>query len=144
MGAVGAPVSGRAQPGRDAVGGGAGQLRRRPDLDRLAMEPNRSLGQTFVERLEGRAALAARVAAGLVATMPAHLEGGAAVLWLTCAMGLRGFTPAEIRAALPLAGLRGRAGRKGKRDLDVDDRPRPRTAIGEPRKEFNLSLGIKP
>jgi hypothetical protein len=105
------------RPSAGAVGGGAGQPRRLPlDLDRLALEPAGSPGFGLVERHEGRAALAARVAAGLVKTMPAYLSGGPAVAWLSAAMTARGFSTAEIRAALPSAGIpagRDRRDRKG-------------------------------
>lgn len=110
---------GRAAPGHRAVGEGAqSRLRRRPlDLDRLALQPNGSNGRALVERHEGRAALAARVARQLGATMPAHLVGGRAVMWITAEMTLRGFSGAEIRAALPAAGIpsgRDRPDRKGR------------------------------
>lgn len=123
------PENGRALPGRNAVGGGAAPGRRPINLDRLAMEPAGSLGRDLVERFEGRASLAARVCACLVATLPEHFDGAAAVLWISASMGERGFTPAEIRASLPRSGFKPR--RKGSKQ-SPGDRPEPKNTLKQP------------
>ncbi len=129
---------GRAEPGRDAAGGGAAPLRRRPlDLNRLAMQPAGSPGFAVVERAEGRAALAVRIARLLVATMPAHLVSGPAVLWLSAAMAARGFTPAEIRTALPSAGIPIGRDRPGRRERA----PQAGRRRAEPEKSNNPEVG---
>jgi hypothetical protein len=127
-------AGGRALPDRNAVGGGAQpRPRRRPlDLDELAMRPNGSPGFGLVERFEGRAALAVRVAAGLLAVMPSQLAGGPAVAWLMAAMAGRGFTRPEIRAALPSASIpTGRSDRRDRKERTPGAERREPTASAE-------------